>query len=542
MDSVRIKRGIKSDLPTELPLGELAFCTDTRELFVGMGEGASLRQVTMNVSDHVLDTLYLSIDAKWKDVRNEYDTELSSISNKSSELLKALSEVVSLVDDTTLIQQAIDKASVGNGYVKLKRGSYICDVIHPKSGVTLDLNGSTLKIRDNTNYPLFDSTTTPIDGFKIINGILDLNKDTNKTTNHSGGGIWINNSSNLEFKNLRIINGFRSLLNFYSVKNVTIEDVFCENCGLPNDSNFYTYGISFEDNCENILIKNFEMKDTYGFGIHIKDCKQVDLANITFKNTFMQKQSIGITVTSSENVRIGNYIHEGSDFLGIECNCSKYVSFKNIVIDNTVQPIIFGDNDTDMSNISIEINNIVTRNTQGANSLNLNYLNGCVIHNFNLDKPVTTQYVTPSSGIHFKDGIIKSKFLEIYNYPRFIFTDVTFEDNLYVEKRTRSTNRFLISDIVINNSGSKTLSIKDLINYENNLFGELLIYSRFDGNTSQCTLTKFMFFADNSNIYLTELQSLNGAYGRKVDVTTDGTNLVLTNNTGVDIRVDCNFK
>lgn len=44
-DSVRIKRGVKARLPKSLPLGELAFCTDTRELFVGAGEGLPLKKV-----------------------------------------------------------------------------------------------------------------------------------------------------------------------------------------------------------------------------------------------------------------------------------------------------------------------------------------------------------------------------------------------------------------------------------------------------------------------------------------------------------------
>lgn len=35
---IRIKRGRKRDLPASLPSGVLAFCTDTNELFVGMGD------------------------------------------------------------------------------------------------------------------------------------------------------------------------------------------------------------------------------------------------------------------------------------------------------------------------------------------------------------------------------------------------------------------------------------------------------------------------------------------------------------------------
>lgn len=45
MDSIRVKRGLSKDLPTNLPLGELAFCTDTQELWVGTGSSTPLKKV-----------------------------------------------------------------------------------------------------------------------------------------------------------------------------------------------------------------------------------------------------------------------------------------------------------------------------------------------------------------------------------------------------------------------------------------------------------------------------------------------------------------
>ena len=38
---IRIKRGLKDNLPTLL-VGELAFCTDTNELFIGKSTGNTL--------------------------------------------------------------------------------------------------------------------------------------------------------------------------------------------------------------------------------------------------------------------------------------------------------------------------------------------------------------------------------------------------------------------------------------------------------------------------------------------------------------------
>ena len=45
MNEVRIKRGLKADLPTHLPLGEPAFCIDTGELFIGMGSNEPLKPI-----------------------------------------------------------------------------------------------------------------------------------------------------------------------------------------------------------------------------------------------------------------------------------------------------------------------------------------------------------------------------------------------------------------------------------------------------------------------------------------------------------------
>lgn len=44
-DTIQIKRGIKADLPQHLAVGELAFCTDTQELYCGMGSDLPLKKV-----------------------------------------------------------------------------------------------------------------------------------------------------------------------------------------------------------------------------------------------------------------------------------------------------------------------------------------------------------------------------------------------------------------------------------------------------------------------------------------------------------------
>ena len=86
MDSIRIKRGLKAQLPRELPLGELAFCTDTRELYVGMGEGSPLRPVTnTEITEHLAEwkakysEVSQQFETKYEGLEQEYATNLSNL-------------------------------------------------------------------------------------------------------------------------------------------------------------------------------------------------------------------------------------------------------------------------------------------------------------------------------------------------------------------------------------------------------------------------------------------------------------------------------
>lgn len=56
-DSIRIKRGVSLDLPSSLPMGELAFCTDTKELWIGQGDNQPLQCLTSSISSDLLKRL-----------------------------------------------------------------------------------------------------------------------------------------------------------------------------------------------------------------------------------------------------------------------------------------------------------------------------------------------------------------------------------------------------------------------------------------------------------------------------------------------------
>ena len=61
--TVLLKRGIKADLPDRLPLGEVVFCTDTSELYVGMGDLEPPKKASANISaEEIGDVANLETD------------------------------------------------------------------------------------------------------------------------------------------------------------------------------------------------------------------------------------------------------------------------------------------------------------------------------------------------------------------------------------------------------------------------------------------------------------------------------------------------
>lgn len=119
MDSIRIKRGPKALLPSELPLGELAFCTDTRELYVGMGSGSKLKPVTnTEITEHL---------AKWEDKYQEFSeqfqTKYEGLEQEYATRLTEIDGHLSQISNPNLIIngdfQILDKEFIATGNVTI---------------------------------------------------------------------------------------------------------------------------------------------------------------------------------------------------------------------------------------------------------------------------------------------------------------------------------------------------------------------------------------------------------------------------------------
>lgn len=119
MDSIRIKRGVKAQLPSELPLGELAFCTDTRELYVGMGEGTKPRPVTnTEITEHLAEW-----KGKYQEVSDQFQTKYEGLEEEYATRLTEVSSQLDTIEKQTKVFVNI------NNFEKYKVGDDWSDAI-----------------------------------------------------------------------------------------------------------------------------------------------------------------------------------------------------------------------------------------------------------------------------------------------------------------------------------------------------------------------------------------------------------------------------
>ena len=121
-----------------------------------------------------------------------------------------------VTDDTNSIQAAIDATSTLGGVLVFTNGStYISTTLIPKSNVTINLCGATLKLKNSTFNILFNGDNTPGVNFAIINGTLDCNKINNVYNSYvSGSAISMVGWSQYTLKDLIIKNCFRASITF----------------------------------------------------------------------------------------------------------------------------------------------------------------------------------------------------------------------------------------------------------------------------------------------------------------------------------------
>jgi hypothetical protein len=476
------------------------------------------------------------------------DTTLNSHNESLNDIVQLADKISGSLDDTNQIQTAINNASLGNGLVKLsKNQTYYVSSIQPKENVTIDLNGSTLKLKDNVQLPVFydygTSKNPYAKNFSVINGTIDANMQNNQSANQSSGVFWLTNWDGLFFDKLFVKNAFRNIFNLYGCNNIKIPLVLIDGNGLSgNAGGYYSYGADFESGCKNIEIGNFIVKNMYGFGIHFNNCENYKADNLIF-DTFTHPSAIAVTCTQAKRGKIGNITC--SNILGdnIEINACTDLEITNINVDKAGKhPLLFGDNGTGISSQRIKIANVVTTNTGANESISVNYLQNSEFNKCNFDKTLTTTANIISSDVRFVDCSFGGNMpvLAVY-YGKFKFINTKFVDFL-IQRLENTIGEFtnLNTGVGVANGSVLNIPITNLAKSSGGAIGgRLCVMSSYGSNFAQCTYQEYAFAFYGSTLNIAQITSVDGSYARKIAITADATNkqFVLTNSTGVDLSV-----
>jgi hypothetical protein len=458
-----------------------------------------------------------------------------------------------ITEETSLIQSAINESSTNQ--VKLvfeKSKTYITSTLVPKNNLFIDLNGSTLKLKANTNDLLFNGEEVAGNNFTIANGTLDGNKTNNQINfNRSGGGVWLRSWDNVVFDNLKMNNFFRAVF-FISVNNyLTVRNVEINSCGISNAFGLYSYGLETEI-CNNMIVDNLKVENMYGYGMHFLNTTNAKASGLFFSNMSKTGESIAITTTNANYLDISNVKCSSVDGDNIEINSTKNSNFRNITIDSSGDiALLFGDHfNTGTSNENINVSGVKITNTGGTNSLSLNNIVYCHFRNIQADKGLQTlnNSFYPNDG---DNSIVNSKFgvnlqFSYVYYKKFNLKGVNFT-NFYVNTWERGigvvSNAQVGADrgLTVLNGASVYVSFSELNQYgvRGNLSGRLRVNSIF--NNQQASYQECLFLGSNNGTTLNigTISQINAAVARPMVITTEPANsrIVLTNNTGNTLTV-----
>ena len=457
-----------------------------------------------------------------------------------------------LTDDTAAIQAAIDQANVIGGDVLFEELTYITSTLLPKSNVTLQLNGATLKLKSATNERIFSGGAGGIN-FAVLNGTLDGNQANNAGNYNLSGASNFVDWDGLTFRNIVWQNVYRaSLILDGSTKNVVLEDITHNNCGQANAFGKFAYALECYQGTSRIHIRNFSVNQHYGFGIHFFGCNNFTADNLSFIDLTYGGYAIAITWTEAKRGVVRNVYCNLVDGDNLECNNSTDQLVENVTVLNAGnRPVLMGDNGPGTFNERVVWRNVTTSSTGGGHSVAVNYIKNCTFDNFQTDKTWTTL----ASGVPgtndrnnvISDSVIAGNITGVFTqYRKFHLQRVRF-DNFYVNNHDGVVSTFTNPQI----SGSFNISLANgattYVNFAafNDMGtmgfvnGKLRVTSGF--NNQQGTYHECLFLASNNNttLNLSAITTVINAVARTMTITADAANrrISITNSTGNDVSV-----
>ena len=257
MTKIQIRRGLKSDLPV-LSAGELGFCTDTKELFIGTQEG--INSIFGGSSSSGSDSTYIVELSRWG-ITQGLPTKRPETINGTSVNCYDNADYLKARNNMTGITNAINWAS-NNGYttVLFPQGSYsLCHsrvsrydydntIVITASNMTIDFNKSTFKVMyDSAKRSPYHTVTGASGGFVPID------------ETHPEDIFWLGNMGCFVIRDC----------SFTTLRNGTlIGDRIDRDFTIQKEKSMeFTTGIAAGGNCKYITIENMDVSFFMGDAI-----------------------------------------------------------------------------------------------------------------------------------------------------------------------------------------------------------------------------------------------------------------------------------
>ena len=459
-------------------------------------------------------------------------------------------------DETAKIQAAINAANA-RGIVEIlfePNKTFVVKQLVPMSGAILNLNGSTLKLADNANVPIvFDGGIAGGGGhyFGVYNGTLDCNQANGNSNLNIVGGIWLTTWSNLYFSRLVIKNCSRIGLNLVGCNHFFIKDYTFQDSGIVGSA-YIAYALNIESQSygsQYIEVKNVQVSNVVGFGIHFYGCSNFTADSLSFSNLSYGTVGIAITFTEAYQGRITNVTANLVDGDSIEINDTSDLILDNFKITQTGnRALLMGTNTPGHPyNTRLKISNFTSSSTGGAASAAISFCQDSIFENCNFDKQITSDISgTLSQSIMLRNCTIGTTFggsPGVTYFQRFLLDNVTFTD---LRVRTMHREQLVVSmNIALANGAVQDLVMTNLAGA--NLYltgvcaGTLRTQTVFAASPPQGSYQKCEFLVDNygSSANLSAVTTVSGSVARALTIAGDAANkqLTLTNGSGVDLNV-----
>jgi hypothetical protein len=459
-----------------------------------------------------------------------------------------------VTDDTAAIQAAIDACSNNAGTLVFPFGTYVTSTLVPKSNVTIDLQGSTLALKDGTLDKFFAGIGG--ENFSIINGTLDGNQANNTGATFLSGMSSFTDWSGLVIRNVTFTEIYNATLFLDgTTNNVIIDNVLVVDCGVVNGFSRYAYGIQAYASTKNISIKNYTVSNMYGFGIHFFGCTDFVAENLTFDTLTFGGNAIAITWTQAARGIVQNVYIDGVDGDPLEINASIDQLIENVYVASCGDiPLLFGDNFTGIFNERVRVKNFKAVSTGGTHSVRLNFVKDCSFEQFQTDKEWDTT-VSGAPAADFGNKIIDLTIPAVLDptiteFRKFHVQRASFS-NFYIHnfdgaiatiscpKNAAISNQNIIS---LANGAATYIDFDDigvLAIGRGFVNGRLRVTSSF--NNQQGTYQECLFLCSNNatTLNLSAVTAVNNSSARAVTIAADAANkrISLTNSTGVNLQV-----